>query len=484
LAKDAYDELKKAYEGKTATEFYALLDSLTNITFDDRKATIEEHITHYEATWNRFVGVISRADLITAEDDGFGAGLQKFAKSDRVKAEFLLKSLPAYYSNTVENIRAKDHGYDDVARKLREYMPARQKGSWSRKEADGSKEDPLVLKVEKKDNSKRCQYCINKGWKGLNHTESECDTKKREKAKAKKTKSEEENEESDSEKVVIKMIRIGKTKLYGHEGLYEYDTAATHHTTNEYDRLVDIQHNLQLEVSGHNGKTSICSIMGTLVFRHNGRNIRYEQCLYDPSYSNIISGLRMPDDFVLQATKTTAELKTGRKVLYKMTRDSAGLWIEPDNAVADWRAAGIKKTEAAGGEEAIKEAKNLHERYGHISYNTLRTLPKFPKEIGKEKIRCQACEQGKATKRSAPKQPQEPQSTRLIERIHADLIGPIKPSTLSKEYKYLLNIIEDYSRYITVIPLRAKKDAGNALIKVINEMEAATNLRLSKIQAN
>ena len=71
-----------------------------------------------------------------------------------------------------------------------------------------------------------------------------------------------------------------------------------------------------------------------------------------------------------------------------------------------------------------------------------------------------------------------------MERIHADLIGPIKPSTLSKEYKYLLNIIEDYSRYITVIPLRAKKDAGNALIKVINEMEAATNLRLSKIQAN
>jgi len=104
LAKDAYDELKKVYESKTATEFYALLNSLTNIAFDDRKATIEEHITHYEAIWNRFVGVISRANLITAEDNGFGAGLQKFAKSDRAKAEFLLKSLPAYYSNTVENI--------------------------------------------------------------------------------------------------------------------------------------------------------------------------------------------------------------------------------------------------------------------------------------------------------------------------------------------------------------------------------------------
>ena len=125
----------------------------------------------------------------------------------------------------------EDYGYDDVARKLREYVPARQKGSW-RKEADGSKEDPLVLKVENKDNGKRCQYCIAKGWKGLYHTESECRTKKREKARAKKAKAEEEEkEDSDSEGVTTKMIRIGKTKN-GHEGLYEYDTAATHHTTN------------------------------------------------------------------------------------------------------------------------------------------------------------------------------------------------------------------------------------------------------------
>jgi hypothetical protein len=36
LAKEEYNELKKACEGKTATEFYALLDSLT-LVYDDRK---------------------------------------------------------------------------------------------------------------------------------------------------------------------------------------------------------------------------------------------------------------------------------------------------------------------------------------------------------------------------------------------------------------------------------------------------------------
>jgi hypothetical protein len=37
IAKDAYDEPKKAYEGKPATESYALLNSLTSISYDDQK---------------------------------------------------------------------------------------------------------------------------------------------------------------------------------------------------------------------------------------------------------------------------------------------------------------------------------------------------------------------------------------------------------------------------------------------------------------
>jgi len=71
-----------------------------------------------------------------------------------------------------------------------------------------------------------------------------------------------------------------------------------------------------------------------------------------------------------------------------------------------------------------------------------------------------------------------------MEWLHANLIGPIKPVTPSKEYKYLLNIIEDYSRYMMVIPLQTKIAASSALIKTINEMEAVTNLQLSKLQAD
>jgi len=44
------------------------------------------------------------------------------------KTEFLLRSLLAFYSNTVKNTKAKDHPFDDAVRKLKEYIPLRQKG--------------------------------------------------------------------------------------------------------------------------------------------------------------------------------------------------------------------------------------------------------------------------------------------------------------------------------------------------------------------
>lgn len=101
----------------------------------------------FEPTWNAFIGVIGRADLTAAGDDGFGEGLQKFTKSDRAKSEFLLISLLPYYFNTIENIWVKDHRYDDVARRLKENIPQKLKG-WRPKVDEGSKENPVVLETE------------------------------------------------------------------------------------------------------------------------------------------------------------------------------------------------------------------------------------------------------------------------------------------------------------------------------------------------
>jgi hypothetical protein len=80
----------------------------------------------------------------------FGEGLQKFSRSDKAKAEFLLKSLFAFYDNTIENIRAKNYGYDDAAQKLKEYISMRQKSKKGSKTDEGALENPVILKIDKK----------------------------------------------------------------------------------------------------------------------------------------------------------------------------------------------------------------------------------------------------------------------------------------------------------------------------------------------
>jgi hypothetical protein len=88
-----------------------------------------------------------------------------------------------FYANTIENIRAKDYGYDDVACKLKEYIPMRQKSKKGtmKNDTEGSADNPIVLKTDKKkDTSKQYDYCKEKGWRGIGHIESECFAKKRE----------------------------------------------------------------------------------------------------------------------------------------------------------------------------------------------------------------------------------------------------------------------------------------------------------------
>lgn len=292
-AHEAYKELKEKYEGKTVTDLVAIIANVIRLVFDDRKETIEDHVGEFEKRWGFMRATLSAG--FTDKTTEFGKALQKLAWSDQANAEFLLISLPPIYSNLVENLRAKEgYNYGDVSRQIKLYVPGRLRQGARKNE--GSQENPVVLKAEKKkDNGKRRQYCIGKGWKGLNHEESECYTKKREdKKKGKTNKTKAEKAESDGEEGSICHITIKRagSHICKKQGKFQYDTATSHHTTNIRALLEDIQ-TVDITVRAHDGSTYTCSTMGTLVLKHNKQTIRHENCLYDPSYSNLISGQRM-----------------------------------------------------------------------------------------------------------------------------------------------------------------------------------------------
>jgi hypothetical protein len=81
-------------------------------------------------------------------------------------------------------------------------------------------------------------------------------------------------------------------------------------------------------------------------------------------------------------------------------------------------------------------------------------LPKMEKT---EKGVCGACQQGKQT-RAAYKKTSGIHTSRNLELLHMDLMGPTRTASLGGK-RYILVIVDDFSQYTWAIPIREKSDA-------------------------
>jgi transposase InsO family protein len=104
------------------------------------------------------------------------------------------------------------------------------------------------------------------------------------------------------------------------------------------------------------------------------------------------------------------------------------------------------------------------------------------KNVKRNIIYCEACEQGKSTKPATRNHGQKGvRTTKILQRIHAGLIGPIIPE--SRGYKYLLTIADGYSRYNMAIPLK-KNGEGSKLLEAISTLERVTGESVQEVQAD
>nr|GFB16433.1 hypothetical protein [Tanacetum cinerariifolium] len=81
-------------------------------------------------------------------------------------------------------------------------------------------------------------------------------------------------------------------------------------------------------------------------------------------------------------------------------------------------------------------------------------LPKF--KYHKEHL-CPSCEQGKSKRASHPPKP-VPNSRQRLHLLHMDLCGPMRIASINGK-RYILAIVDDYSRYTWVHFLRSKDEA-------------------------
>ena len=499
-ASDAFSILNNNYENKQVADLGVALTSVTKLTFKEG-TPIKTHIEDFEAKWET-MGNISAGHLKPELKD-FGKLLQYLSINELAKKELLLATFPTHimkYSQLVQNMRIKtDYTYGDLVSNLKQYVPQLE---WKKKGGNGktgSKENPVVLAAHQQnkggplkdkfgnllDTSKQCGYCQKvKKWRGIGHTETECKTKQRERGQGAQeskqggqVKAAYEEDDFDVQSQLggvkigtlhIRMLHIGRVKRQN-AGWYEFDTGAQAHTTNEKWRLTDIRPGQN--ITGFNGTTTTSECSGTMTMRHGGRDIILKNVQYHPRFCNLISGQKI-QNFSLISDNTGTRVQTDNNdTLYHISRGITGtMWIIPeDTKIITFK---VNKETLQG----------LHERYGHISFETLKSLPEAKGLSGPGTGTCTACLKSKSTKPASKPSPVGTiRTSRILERTHMDLIGPLKP-WLGKEF--ILTIMDDYSRYCGAIPIRTKGEASEKAQEWILALETRTGEKTAFIQAD
>ncbi|GKA69077.1 retrovirus-related pol polyprotein from transposon TNT 1-94 [Tanacetum coccineum] len=116
-----------------------------------------------------------------------------------------------------------------------------------------------------------------------------------------------------------------------------------------------------------------------------------------------------------------------------------------------------------------------HQRLSHLNFDTINDLAKNDIVTGLPKFKyhkehlCPSCEQGKSKKASHPPKP-VPNSKQRLHLLHMDLCGLIRVEIINGK-RYVLVIVDDYSRYTWVHFLRSKDEAPVIIVRTDNDIE-------------
>jgi transposase InsO family protein len=95
---------------------------------------------------------------------------------------------------------------------------------------------------------------------------------------------------------------------------------------------------------------------------------------------------------------------------------------------------------------------------------------------------CGSCQLGKQT-RAAHKKTLGIQTSRNLELLHMDLMGPTRTTSLGGR-RYILVIVDDFSWYTWAIPLREKSDAFDAAQHLLKKIQVEKNCQIMGIRSD
>ncbi|GJU34106.1 integrase, catalytic region, zinc finger, CCHC-type containing protein [Tanacetum coccineum] len=129
-----------------------------------------------------------------------------------------------------------------------------------------------------------------------------------------------------------------------------------------------------------------------------------------------------------------------------------------------------------------------HRRLSHLNFRTINDLTKLYLVNGLPKFKyekdhfCSACERGKSKKAFHPSK-LVPSDHSKLELLHMDICGPMRVSSINGN-KYILVIVDDYSRYTWVYFLYSKDETPETIKKFIAQAQLNYKAKVCKIRTD
>ena len=111
---------------------------------------------------------------------------------------------------------------------------------------------------------------------------------------------------------------------------------------------------------------------------------------------------------------------------------------------------------------------NWHERLGHPGETATREAAKVYGFVPEDHAGCDACLKGKAVRQINKVSSREAKAP--LGLLHVDIVGPLGAASID-DSKYYLTVVDDYSRFVTVVPLNNRGLAVGRLVYFVKHTQ-------------
>jgi hypothetical protein len=274
-------------------------------------------------------------------------------------------------------------------------------------------------------------------------------------------------------------VQLGQPEAGLDAMIWIINTGATNHMTGSRAAFIDLDTRVWGTVRFGDDSAAEIEGRGKVEFVcKNGERRVFGGVLYIPKLSaNIISAGRL-DEEGYQVVIGGGELlirEPGGKLLARVKRTASRLYLLTVKLSIAMCAVTC--------EDPV--AWRWHERLGHLNFLALKKMVKeelvrgLP-DIGPVERPCATCLAGKQRRTSFPAQAQY-RAEKVLELVHDDLCGKITPPTPAGN-QYFLLMVDDKSRFMSVVLLSSKNQAADAIKSFQLKAEPETGEKLGGLR--